>query len=375
MEIDVILAAARVLLPSNPDCVAGWVQVAGDTITAAGEGVPPRPADEVVSGILVPGFVDVHCHGGGGAAFATDDAADVDTAIRAHRSTGTTSVVASLITASVPVLRRQIALLAERVRTGDLAGIHLEGPWLARDFKGAHAPELLSDPLPDVVAELLAAAGGAVRMATIAPELPGAMEAIPVMLANNCLPAVGHTAADYATTKAAIDAGATGATHIFNAMPQLKHRDPGPILAFLDDPRVRVELIFDGIHVSPELAAFVMRIIPNRIVLVTDAMAAAGAPDGDYMLGELPVEVRDRVARLAGKPTIAGSTLTLDRAVRNAVAGGIPLASAVRAATSHPADYLNLHAVGRIAVGHKADLLTLDDDGLVTRVMYRGAWQ
>jgi N-acetylglucosamine-6-phosphate deacetylase len=158
-------------------------------------------------------------------------------------------------------------------------------------------------------------------------------------------------------------------------MPPLEHRDPGPILAFLDDPRVTVELIFDGIHVSPELAAFVMRIIPDRIVLVTDAMAAAGAPDGDYMLGELPVEVRDRVARLAGKATIAGSTLTLDRAVRNAVAGGIPLAQAVRSATSHPADYLNLSGVGRIAVGNKADMVTLDDDAVVTGVMYRGAWQ
>jgi N-acetylglucosamine-6-phosphate deacetylase len=375
MEIEVIIAAERVLLPTRRDFVAGWVEVAGDAITAVGEGTPPRPADQHLDGFLVPGYVDVHCHGGGGAAFATEEHEDVQTALAAHRAAGTTSVVASLITASIPVLQRQISILAEYVGTGDLAGIHLEGPWLAPEFKGAHAPELLSDPVPDVVADLLAAAGGTVRMATIAPELPGAMKAIPVMLANNCLPAIGHTAADYATAKAAIDAGATGATHIFNAMPPLKHRDPGPILAFLEDPRVRVELIFDGIHVTPELAAFVMRIIPDRIVLVTDAMAAAGAPDGDYMLGELPVEVRDRVARLAGEPTIAGSTLTLDRAVRNAVASGIPLAQAVRSATSHPADYLNLSGVGRIAVGNKADMVTLDDDAVVTGVMYRGAWQ
>lgn len=370
-----IIAAARVLLPNQPDFVAAWVEVTGDTITAVGKGAPPRPADEVVPGPLVPGYVDVHCHGGGGAAFATDNPGDVDTAILAHRATGTTSVVASLITASIPVLHDQIALLAQRVRAGDLAGIHLEGPWLAPDFKGAHSPELLSHPLPQVVAELLSAAGGAVKMATIAPELPGAMEAIPVMIANDCLPAIGHTGADYVTAKAAIDAGATGATHIFNAMPPVGHRDPGPILAFLEDPRVVAELIFDGIHVTSELAAFVMRIIPNRVVLITDAMAAAGAPDGDYLLGELPVEVRDRVARLAGKSTIAGSTLTLNRAVRNAVAQGIPLAQAVRSATSLPADYLNLDGVGRIAVGNKADLVTLDDDAVVTAVMYRGVWQ
>lgn len=370
-----LIAAERILLPTHPDFVAGWVEVTGEMITAAGTGAPPRRADEVLTGILVPGFVDVHCHGGGGAAFATDDPADVDTAILAHRAVGTTSMVASLITASVPVLRDQIAILTTRVRAGDLAGIHLEGPWLAHDFKGAHSPALLSDPVPDVVAGLLAGAGGAVKMATIAPELPGAMEAIPVMIANGCQPAIGHTAADYATTKSAIDAGATGATHIFNAMPPLEHRDPGPILAFLDDPRVTVELIFDGIHVTAELAAYVMRVIPDRVVLVTDAMAAAGAPDGDYMLGDLPVEVRDRVARLAGKSTIAGSTLTLDRAVRNAVALGIPLAQAVRSATSLPADYLNLNGIGRIAAGSRADLVLLDDEAVVTRVMYRGGWR
>lgn len=370
-----LIAAERVLLPTHPDFVAGWVEVAGEVIIAVGEGAPPRTADQTLAGALVPGFVDAHCHGGGGAAFATDDPADVETALVAHRATGTTSVVASLITASVPLLERQIALLAERVRAGDLAGIHLEGPWLALAFKGAHAPDLLADPLPGVVAALLESAGGAVKMVTIAPELPCAMDAIAVMTSNDCLPAIGHTAADYATTKAAIDAGATGATHIFNAMPPLMHRDPGPILAFLDDARVTVELIFDGIHVSPELAGFVMRTIPDRVVLVTDAMAAAGAPDGDYMLGELPVEVRDRVARLAGKPTIAGSTLTLDRAVRNAVAQGIPLAQAVRSATSVPADYVNLSGVGRIAVGNKADLVVLDDDAIVAGIMYRGVWQ
>ena len=370
-----LIAAQRVLLPTHKDFVTGWVEVAGDVIMAVGEGAPARRADLTVPGSLIPGFVDVHCHGGDGAAFATDDPDDVDTALATHRAFGTTSVVASLITASVPVLQRQIALLSDRVRAGDLAGIHLEGPWLALGYKGAHAPKLLADPIPDVVAALLDSAGGAVRMATIAPELTGATEAIEVMIARSCLPAIGHTAADYATAKAAIGAGATGATHIFNAMPALDHRDPGPILAFLDDPRVTVELIFDGIHVSPELAAFVMRVIPDRVVLVTDAMAAAGAPDGDYMLGELAVEVRDRVARLAGKTTIAGSTLTLDRAVRTAVGQGIPLAQAVRSATSLPADYLNLSGVGRIAVGNKADLVTLDDQAVVTGVMYRGTWQ
>lgn len=371
-----LIATDRILLPSHRDFVAGWVEIDGGAIISAGPGRPLRRPDEVLNLALAPGYVDVHCHGGGGAAFATDDPSDVDTAITAHRAAGTTSVVASLITASIPTLHSQVTLLAGRVRAGDLAGIHLEGPWLAPSFKGAHNPQLLADPIPDTVAALLAAAaGGTIRMATIAPELPGAMEAIQVMLASNCLPAIGHTAADYATTKQAIEAGATGVTHIFNAMPALGHRDPGPVLAFLDDPRATVELIFDGIHVSPELAAYVMRMLPDRVVLITDAMAAAGAPDGDYMLGDLPVEVSDRVARLAGLDTIAGSTLTLDRAVRNAVAYGIPLAQAVRSATIFPAEYLSLHNVGRVAAGARADLVALDDDANVARVMYRGTWQ
>src|SRR5665647_2487717 len=154
--------------PAKTLWLAGWVEVAGDVITAVGEGAPPRTADQTLTGALVPGYVDVHCHGGGGAAFATEDPADVETALAAHRSVGTTSVVASLITASVPVLQRQIAVLAECVGTGDLAGIHLEGPWLAHGFKGAHSPNLLADPVPDVVAALLAAAGGTIRMATTA---------------------------------------------------------------------------------------------------------------------------------------------------------------------------------------------------------------
>lgn len=369
-----LLAADAVLLPGAAEPEPGWVEIAGERITATGSGSPNRPVDERLEGTLAPGYVDVHVHGGGGASFVTTDPADVETALAAHAAVGTTTMVASLVTGALPDLVDQVRLLRGFVEDGRLAGIHLEGPWLAPERKGAHPPELLADPDPDSVHRLLEAAGGAVRMATIAPERSGALAAVRLLADAGVVAAVGHTAADFDTAVAAIEAGATGATHLFNAMPPMLHRAPGPVLALWRDPRVVLEIVFDGVHVRPELAAFVFASAPGRVALVTDAMAAAGAPDGDYRLGELDVEVRDRVARLAGSDTIAGSTLTLDRAVRNAVAAGVPLARAVQAATEVPADYLGLADVGRLTPGAWADLVLLDAKLGVSRVMRHGRW-
>lgn len=351
----------------------GWVHVEGEMIVEVGVGTPSGVPDESVD-LLVPGFVDVHSHGGGGASFVTEDPEDVARAVATHLAHGTTTMVASLVTGSTPALERQVAVLAKEVERGTIAGIHLEGPWLAPEYKGAHDLALLADPEPGAVAALVDRGRGKVRMVTIAPELPGAMESITFLAERGVVAAIGHTNAAHAATVAAIDAGATGATHLFNAMPSLHHRAPGPVLALWADDRVFVELIFDGVHVAPGLAAFVMNSVPDRAVLVTDAMAAAGSADGDYVLGDLPVEVRDGVARIAGTETIAGSTLILDQAIRNAVAAGVDLAVALRAATSTPARYLGLTDVGRIEPGLRADLVVLDDDLTVVRVMHRGCW-
>jgi N-acetylglucosamine-6-phosphate deacetylase len=369
-----LITAERILFPDADAPVAGHLEIVGSTILTAAPGPAPSPADEHLSGLVVPGYVDVHSHGGGGASFVTEDPEAARQVLAAHRRRGVTTMVASLVTGPTPDLMRQVATLAGLVESGDLAGIHLEGPWLALKYKGAHPPELLTDPEPAGVAALLAAGRGTVKMVTIAPERVGALESIRMMTSQGVVAAIGHTDADYDTCRAAIEAGARGATHLFNAMAPLRHRDPGPVLALWEDPRVHLELIMDGVHVRPELVAFVMATEPGRAVLVTDAMAAAGASDGDYVLGELPVEVRDGVARIAGTDTIAGSTLTLDRAVRNCVAAGVPLAQAVRAATATPADYLGLGDVGRLAAGRRADLVVLDDDLAVTRVMHRGTW-
>ncbi|MGB3953851.1 MAG: amidohydrolase family protein, partial [Brooklawnia sp.] len=186
--------------------------------------------------------------------------------------------------------------------------------------------------------------------------------------------AIGHTDADLATTRAAVEAGATGATHLFNAMPALHHRNPGPILALAAAERVWLELIADGVHVHLDLVAEVMKRWPDRVVLVTDAMAAAGQPDGDYQLGELIVRVEQGVARLAGADTIAGSTLTLSAAVRNVIGVGVGWQQALRAATSLPARYLGLEA-GELLPGRSADLVVWDADWRPVRILRRGAWQ
>lgn len=369
-----LLSAEQILFPDVAEPVAGWLQIAGEWITATGVGEPPAAVDEHLDGVVAPGFIDVHSHGGGGASFVTEEVAQARQVLAAHLRCGTTTMVASLVTGTMADLKRQIACLATLVDSGELAGIHLEGPWLAEEYKGAHPVELLADPNPDDVADLLAAGRGAIRMVTIAPERAQALESIALMRSCDVVAAIGHTAADYETCRAAIEAGATGATHLFNAMAPLRHRQPGPILALWQDQRVYLELIADGVHLRPELVAFVASTEPQRVVFVTDAMAAAASDDGDYQLGELPVHVRDGVARIAGTDTIAGSTLTLDQAVRNAVAAGLSLAQAVRAATATPADYLSLTTVGRLTPQRRADVVVLDSELTVSRVMHRGAW-
>lgn len=369
-----LLAGDRILFPDADAPAAGWLELDGDRIIATGLGAAPRPADERLDGLVVPGYVDVHSHGGGGASFITTDPDEVRTALAAHRRHGVTTMITSLVTGATSDLLNQISCLAGLYRSGEIAGIHLEGPWLAPEFHGAHPTPLLAEPLPAQVAELLAVGEGAVKMVTIAPEREGALASITLLAEQGVVAAIGHTNATFEQSRAAIAAGATGSTHLFNAMAPLRHREPGPILALLEDPRVFLELIADGVHLRPELVAFIASIAPGRVVFVTDAMAAAAAPDGDYLLGELPVQVRDGIALVAGTDTIAGSTLTLDRAVRVAVGAGVPLPVAVRAATQQAADYLSLTDVGRLAPGKRADLIVLDEGLQVTRVLSRGEW-
>ncbi|MCE5291258.1 MAG: amidohydrolase family protein [Nocardiaceae bacterium] len=311
----------------------GWV----DTATGlAGPGEPPVSADASYrDGIVLPGFVDLHVHGGGGADYAVDP----ETAFAFHRAHGTVATLASLVTASPSDLLTTVSTLSTDHR---IEGIHLEGPWLSSLRCGAHDSTQLRVPDRAEITAVLDAGRGRIRMVTLAPELPGAMEAIKRFTDHGVIVAIGHTDASYEQTVAAIDAGATVATHLFNAMRPLRQRDPGPALALLEDPRVTVELIADGIHLHPALVRNTISTVgSDRVALVTDAMSAAGMCSGHYRLGTLDIEVQDTVAKVAGTDTIAGSTATMDSLFHTAVSmfGGVEnddallIAAAVTSAT------------------------------------------
>lgn len=356
-----------------------WVLLDDDLIVAAGTGTPPAdrlPSDTVVDAEgarLVPGFLDLHCHGGGGSSFE-DGPEAILAALATHRAHGTTRSVVSFVAAPVEDLTRRLASVAELAADPLVVGSHLEGPFLSPARRGAHAAEALAYPDQRTLESLLAAAGGTLRLATIAPELPGALEAIEALVAAGCAVAVGHTDADAATASAAFDRGATLLTHAFNAMAGIGARSPGPVGAAIADERVTLELILDGRHVDLRVAELLFAAAPGRIALVTDAMAAAGSGDGRYLLGTLPVTVRDGVATLDGAGTLAGSTLTQDAALRRAVRElGMEPADAVAAVTSTPARALGLDdRFGLLAEGYAADAVLIGDDWRVQRVWAAG---
>jgi N-acetylglucosamine-6-phosphate deacetylase len=373
MTADTLLTGRELLRP-------GWIEVSRGTVHAIGSGASPHPAGRNLGAVtMVPGFVDTHVHGGGGASFSAASPADTAIAVGLHLRHGTTTLVASLVTAGPDDLIRQVGELADEVRRGVIAGIHLEGPWLAAKRCGAHEPSLLRDPDPDELDRVLTVGDGAIRMVTLAPERAGAAAAVRRIVSAGVVAAVGHTDATYEQTRAAIAAGATVGTHLFNAMRPINHREPGPVIALLEDSRVTVELITDGVHVDPALYRHVCRNAgPDRVSLVTDAMAAAGMADGRYRLGPVTVDVVGGVARVAGTQTIASSTATMDRQLRFAVANsGFPrdeaLMAAVRQASINPARSLGLPCAGLVA-GASADLVVLDSDLAVTGVMRQGSW-
>ena len=350
-------------IPAEAQCGAT------EASTAAGGG---RVNHYLLDHIACPGFVDQHSHGGAGAAF-TEGADAARRVLGVHRSHGTTSMVASLVTDSIDNLDAQVRALRPLVEAGELVGIHLEGPWLSHLHKGAHQEDLLRDPLPEDIARLVDASGNTIVMATLAVEREHGIEAVADLVSRGIIAAPGHTDATNDQTMDAIAQGANVATHLFNAMPSIHHRAPGPVIAFLNSDDAVVELITDGVHLHAGVVHDIFERKAPDVVLVTDAMAAAGYADGNYLLGPLAVEVKDGVARLVEGGAIAGSTLTLDRAIQFCVRqAGVDVGSALRAATSRPAQVLGRTDIGSLRVGTRADIVALDLDLEVKMVVYRG---
>lgn len=365
-----VLTGARVVLPTG---IVDGGRVIVDGTRIADTAREDAETLDVRGHWLVPGFVDIHNHGGGGASFS-GTADDVLTAVRTHREHGTTTLVASTVTDDMGLLVKQAGLLSELAEQGEIAGVHFEGPFISPCRKGAHSEELLRDPDPAEVRKLIDAARGRARMMTLATELPGGIDSVRLLADHGVIAAIGHTDATYEQTVEAIDAGATVATHLFNAMPPLGHRAPGPIVALLEDERITVELINDGVHLHPAALEMAFHHAgAGRVAFITDAMDAAGIGDGRYLLGPLQVEVEGGVARLVEGGSIAGSTLTLDRAFRRAVTvDRLPVPDVVAALSANPARLLGMDdRVGSLEPGKDADLVLLDEDFALKGVMRR----
>jgi N-acetylglucosamine-6-phosphate deacetylase len=328
--------------------------------------------------IVAPGFVDVHVHGGGGHD-AMGGAAALDGMARHLLRHGITSFLPTAVTAPLPAL----ATFAEDVRAwlamapGDGAeplGFNLEGPFLAPSRRGAHDPAHLRVPADVSRADLEPLLDG-LRLITIAPELPGALDLIGWLRERGVATSIGHSAATLDEARAGFRAGGTSTTHLFNAMTGVDHRTPGLAVAALGDDAAYAELIADGVHVHPSLWPIITRTKPaDRLMLVSDAISLAGLGDGRATIGGLEVEVVGQRVTLVGTTTLAGSVIALDTAVRNLVESGVPMHQAVAAASRNPLAMLGVSDRGRIAPGQRADLVELDDRLKVRRVMRAGNW-
>ncbi|MBY4229884.1 amidohydrolase family protein [Rhodococcus fascians] len=361
----------------TPDAVIedAVVALSGDRISWVGPVAAwPDEAPPQSNSTILPGLVDVHCHGGGGASFPDSARADLMTAVRHHRGRGTTTMLASLVSASPVRLVEQTSMLADLYESGDIAGVHLEGPFLSVARCGAQDPASLRGGDTGLLADIIDAGRGSVRSMTLAPEVDGFTAVGHMLRENGIVPSIGHTDADARTTRSAIDAlgeGAIGATHLFNGMPTWHHRSPGPVsecLAAAARGSMVLELIGDGVHLADETVRAVFDLVGGgNIALVSDAMAAAGMADGRYRLGPLDVTVHDSVARLSREndpesaPIAGGTSSALDLVRRAVLDAGVPLLDAVRAGATTPAALIGIGAdTGSLVAGSRADVLVVD---------------
>jgi N-acetylglucosamine-6-phosphate deacetylase len=380
-----LIHAGRALTPTAEISDAG-ILIREGVIEAIG----PRsglslPADgteiQAVDQTAIPGFIDIHIHGAGGRDVmeATSDA--LRTVTQKVAEYGTTSLLATTVTAAPENSCRAaagISLYITQQQTStesraEVLGIHFEGPFISKVRRGVHPAEWIQPPSADLLDRFLQAAAGKALLLTIAPEVLGAAPCIEAARKAGLVVSIGHTDADYEQTRFAIAHGARSATHTYNAMRPFTHRDPGVIGAVLTSPEINAELIADGVHVEEGAMKLLLQAKgAERVILVSDGLSATGMPDGKYMLGDFEVTVSNGVCRNAAG-ILAGSTLTLDRALRNIVNLGVPVADAVRMLTLNPASLLGIEfKKGTLRAGADADILLLDQELCVTNIWARG---
>ncbi|USS40139.1 N-acetylglucosamine-6-phosphate deacetylase [Thermococcus aggregans] len=381
----VILTNARVITPFE-EIYPGTVEIENGIIKKVYEG-RTSGGENLEGKIVAPGFIDVHTHGIGGfdvtySAMGGSEQEVEETLIKMSEKYLTHGVVYFLpttVTASHEVLltaakgvKNAVSYQKDQLTGAKIGGLHLEGPYINKEKKGAQNPEFIRLPNIQELKEYWKASEGNIKTITIAPELEGALEFIQYARRLGVSVSLGHTNATYEEAKAAIYAGANRASHLYNAMRPINHRDPGVIAAALESPQVYVELITDLIHLSPEIIKFTVNHTGiERVVVITDSIIATDLPDGEYSLGGLKVIVKDGICRLEDG-TLAGSTLTMDKALRNLIQTGFSLKDAIRAMTYNPARAIELHKSGAILPGYSADLVILDEDLNVDSVYING---
>ncbi len=345
-----------------------------EKIIKAGPDVDSQDALDAGGNYLIPGLIDIHTHGAMGADTSDGDPVGMVTLSRFYAAGGVTSFCATTMTLKEPELTRSMQTVHDFVRPADgakIAGVHLEGPFVCYAKRGAQAAENLQDPDLDMFYRLNEVSGGQVVLITLAPELPGAMDFIR-KASRVCAVSIGHTEADYDTAMQAFEAGASHATHLFNAMPPMLHRDPG-VIGAASDSGASVELITDGFHVHPSVIRITHKIFGDKLNLISDSLRCTGMPDGDYTLGGQPITMINGKATLRGSDTLAGSSIHLMEGMRRAVSFGIPLEDAVTAATIAPARAIKKdREIGSLDAGKAADIVMLDADLNVKAVYVDG---
>jgi N-acetylglucosamine-6-phosphate deacetylase len=359
-------------------CEDSYIKAVG-----ASGAIEPEPGSRIIDArgrIVMPGFIDTHFHGSGGDDVMANGAEGIRRISRALLKFGTTGYLATTVAARHEELMRAvedtIAAEVDDPFAAEILGLHIEGPYINPKFKGAQPEWGIRDPNFDECAQLLQAAAGRIKIMTIAPELPGGLELIKGLARAGVAPSVGHSEADYDTALAAIDAGATRATHLFNAMSGVHHRKPGLAAAALNEPGLCVEMICDGVHVDPRMVALAWRSKGrDGMALITDATAAQGVGDGVFTLGDFQIQVRGPLCTLMDGVTIAGSVLTMNRAAANAIAfTGMNLIDVARTAALAPAEVCGAaDRKGSIEVGKDADLAILNTDFSVSHTIRAGA--